>query len=121
MAGANISGIQERDDTPTVAVLKHYVANEQELDRQRSSSNIDTRTMQEIYTLPFGIAVAEGDPGRVMCSYNQVNGVYACENKATLTDILRDEYGFSGYVVTDFGATHSLTSNPPSLVAGLDH
>jgi beta-glucosidase len=120
MAGANISGIQEHDDTPTVAVLKHYVANEQELDRQRSSSNIDTRTMQEIYTLPFGIAVAEGDPGGVMCSYNQVNGVYACENKATLTDILRDEYGFSGYVVTDFGATHSLTSNPPSLVAGLD-
>jgi beta-glucosidase-like glycosyl hydrolase len=56
MAGANISGIQEHDDTPTVAVLKHYVANEQELDRQRSSSNIDTRTLQEIYTLPFGIA-----------------------------------------------------------------
>jgi beta-glucosidase len=101
-------------------VMKHYVANEQETDRQTSSSNVDQRTLREIYTLPFEVAIKKGHPGGVMCSYNQVNGSYACENATTLRRILKEEIGFDGWVVTDFGARHSLTATPPSLVAGLD-
>ena len=111
-------GIQ---DNPGVeAQLKHYVANEQEIDRNSSSSNVDLQTLHEIYTLPFQIAVEEGDPGSVMCAFNQVNHVYSCENATILGDILKSEIGFEGWVVTDFGAIHSLNSTPPSLVAGLD-
>ena len=101
-------------------MLKHFVANEQELDRQSSSSNIDPRTLREIYTLPFEIAVKNSDVGGVMCSYNDVNKIPACGNPDTLTTILRDEIGFQGWVVTDFGARHSLTAATPSLAAGLD-
>ena len=111
-------GIQ---DNPGVeAQLKHFVANEQEIDRNSSSSNVDLQTLHEIYTLPFQIAVEEGDPGSVMCAFNQVNHVYSCENATILGDILKSEIGFEGWVVTDFGAIHSLNSTPPSLVAGLD-
>jgi beta-glucosidase len=118
MAAAHIRGIQ---DNPAVeSVIKHYVANEQEIDRNRSSSNVDPRTLREIYTLPFEIAIKEGDPGGVMCAFNQVNHVYSCENAQILTQILRDEIGFAGWVVTDFGAIHSLDSTPASLAAGLD-
>ena len=118
MAGAHAAGIQ---DNPGVeAQLKHFVANEQEIDRNSSSSNVDLQTLHEIYTLPFQIAVEEGDPGSVMCAFNQVNHVYSCENAAILGDILKSEIGFEGWVVTDFGAIHSLNSTPPSLVAGLD-
>ena len=118
MAGAHAAGIQ---DNPGVeAQLKHFVANEQEIDRNSSSSNVDLQTLHEIYTLPFQIAVQEGDPGSVMCAFNQVNHVYSCENATILGDILKSEIGFEGWVVTDFGAIHSLNSTPPSLVAGLD-
>lgn len=118
MAAAHIRGIQEN---PAVeSVIKHYVANEQEIDRTRSSSNVDARTLREIYTLPFEIAIQEGDPGGIMCAFNQVNHVYSCENDEILNQILRNEVGFEGWVVTDFGAIHSLNSTPPSLAAGLD-
>lgn len=120
MAAANIQGIQE-DTPPDVAVesdLKHYVANEQETDRTSSSSNIDERTLMQIYILPWEIAIKEGDPGSVMCAYNQVNGVYSCENGNILNDILKDYIGFEGFVMSDFGAVHSTS---PSLVGGLDH
>jgi len=119
MAAANIRGIQD-DTSPDVAVeasLKHYVANEQETDRTSSSSNIDERTLYEIYILPWEIAIKEGDPGSIMCSYNQINGVYACENGTTLNEILKEYIGFEGWVVSDFGAVHSTS---PSLVNGLD-
>jgi len=119
MAAANIRGIQD-DTSPDVAVeasLKHYVANEQEIDRTSSSSNIDERTLYEIYILPWEIAIKEGDPGSIMCSYNQINGVYACENGNTLNEILKEYIGFDGWVVSDFGAVHSTS---PSLVNGLD-
>ena len=118
MAGAHARGIQ--DNAGVEAQLKHYVANEQEIDRTTSSSNVDLQTLHEIYTLPFQIAVETGDPGSVMCAFNQVNHVYSCENATILGDILKDEIGFEGWVVTDFGAIHSLNSSPPSLVAGLD-
>ena len=117
MAAAGVRGIQEGNrDKPVLATLKHYVANEQELDRQTSSSNVDERTLREIYELPFEIAVDRGDPASVMCSYNQLNHVYACENER-LNRVLKEDAGFDGYVMSDFGSVHSTA---PSLVNGLD-
>lgn len=117
LTAALVDGIQNGNvNEPVMAVLKHYVANEQELDRQTSSSNIDGRTLRETYDLAFQIAVSKSDPGGVMCSYNQINGVYACENPI-LNNILKGDDGYDGYVVSDFGAVHSTA---PSLAAGLD-
>ena len=117
LAAAGARGIQHGNpDKPVLATLKHYVANEQELDRQTSSSNADERTLREIYDLPFEIAVDRGAPESVMCSYNQINGVYACENPR-LNAVLKGDIGFDGYVMSDFGSVHSTA---PSLVNGLD-
>ena len=117
MAAANVRGLEDRNDgKPAIANLKHYVANEQETDREESSSNIDERTFRQVYDLPYEIAVKESDPGSIMCSYNQINGVYACENEV-LTTSIRDEMGFDGYVMSDFGSVHSTAD---SLNAGLD-
>ncbi len=117
MAGSMIRGMQDNPNEPVEAVIKHYVANEQELDRNNSSSNIDERALHEIYALPFEVAIKEGNPGGVMCSYNQVNSTWACENSATIGGILKTDIGFKGWVVSDFGAVHSTV---PSLVAGMD-
>jgi len=118
MAAQEIQGIQQGNPTePVEAVVKHFVANDQELDRQLSSSNVDDRTLHELDGLAFEVATKEGQPAGVMCSYNQVNGIYACESPNTLTDYLKDELGFQGFVVSDFGAVHSTA---PSLNAGLD-
>ncbi|WP_344263343.1 beta-glucosidase family protein [Actinomadura napierensis] len=117
LAAQGIQGLQKGDPAkPTMAVLKHYVGNEQETDRTLSSSNIDERTRKQIYDLPFEIAVRNARPGGVMCSYNQINGTYACENDL-LKDVLKNTLGFDGYVVSDFRAVHSTA---PSLNAGLD-
>ncbi|MFD4509183.1 beta-glucosidase [Streptomyces sp. NPDC058457] len=117
LAAAQTNGLQKGNpDRPTMAVLKHYVANEQELDRLASSSNLDERTQHEVYDLPFEVAIDGSSPGGVMCSYNQINGTYACENPL-LTDNLRKQLGFDGYVVSDFFAVHSTSA---SLKAGLD-
>jgi beta-glucosidase len=77
---------------------------------------MDGRTLREVYNLPFQIAISKSSPGGIMCSYNQVNGVYACENPL-LNNLLKDADGFTGYVVSDFGAVHS---TGPSMTAGLD-
>ncbi|MFC8680333.1 beta-glucosidase [Microbacterium ureisolvens] len=117
MAAANVRGLEDGNpDKPVIANLKHYVANEQEIAREESSSNMDERTFKQIYDLPYEIAVRKSDPGSLMCSYNQVNGVYACENEI-LTTSLREDYPFQGYVMSDFGSVHSTA---PSLNAGLD-
>ncbi len=117
LGAANTRGLQEGDpDKPTMAVLKHYVANEQETSRSTSSSNMDERTLRETYDLPFEILIDETEPAGVMCSYNQINGVYGCENPL-LTTNLRGLMGFDGYVVSDFGAVHSTAE---ALNAGLD-
>ena len=117
MAAANVRGLEHGNtDKPVVANLKHYVANEQEIDRQTSSSNIEERAFRQVYDLPYEIAVRESDPGSDMCSYNQVNGVYACENPI-LTTSLDQQMGFDGYVMSDFGSVHSTAA---SLDAGLD-
>ncbi len=117
LGAANTRGLREGDpDKPTMAVLKHYVANEQETSRSTSSSNMDERTLRETYDLPFEILIDETEPAGVMCSYNQINGVYGCENPL-LTTNLRGLMGFDGYVVSDFGAVHSTAE---ALNAGLD-
>ncbi|GAA4723139.1 glycoside hydrolase family 3 C-terminal domain-containing protein [Isoptericola chiayiensis] len=118
LAAANIRGLEDTNpENNVVANLKHYVANEQELDRDLSSSNMDERTMQQIYGLGFEIATREGDPASIMCSYNQVNGVYACENEDLLTDEVEDRWDYDGFIMSDFGSVHSTA---PSLDAGLD-
>lgn len=116
MAAATINGIQSDKSQPVMAVVKHYIANEQELDRQTSSSNVDGRTLRETYDMPFRVLLGKSSPGGVMCSFNQVNGVYACESPI-LKNILKAENGFDGYVVSDFGSVHSTGA---SLTAGLD-
>ncbi|KAL0952833.1 hypothetical protein HGRIS_007058 [Hohenbuehelia grisea] len=97
------------------ACAKHYIDNEQETARTTSSSNVDDRTQHEVYALPFIRSVMAG-VASIMCSYNQVNGTYACENDKMLNDVLKTELGFQGYVMSDWGATHSTLS----AVAGLD-
>lgn len=101
MGAAYIKGVQAEGVGTSV---KHYAANNQENLRMSSSSNMDERTLREIYLAPFELAIKEGKPDTIMNSYNKVNGIYTSENKYLLTDILRKEWGFEGYVMTDWGA-----------------
>ncbi|WVO12926.1 hypothetical protein L204_100534 [Cryptococcus depauperatus] len=98
--------IRGMQDAGVQACVKHYVGNEQERNRTTSSSNIDDRTLHEIYTHPFLRAV-QADVASVMCSYNLINGSWACEDPKTLNGILKTEYGFRGYVMSDWSAQHS--------------
>ncbi|MCG6955202.1 MAG: glycoside hydrolase family 3 C-terminal domain-containing protein [Gemmatimonadetes bacterium] len=98
-----------------IATVKHYVANNFEDARTSVSADLDERALHEIYLPGFEAAVAAG-AGAVMCSYNQVNGAFACDNPEVLTRILRDQLGFPGWVMTDWGARHSADA----LAAGLD-
>lgn len=113
-AVAAVRGIQSAG---TIATAKHYVANNQEADREVMSAAVDERTLREIYLPPFKAAVKEANVGSVMAAYNRVNGTYCTENERLLTEILKDEWGFSGYVVSDYGAVHSTV---PAANAGLD-
>lgn len=103
IASAFINGLQEKG---AGACVKHFVANDQEYERQRMSSEVDERTLREIYLEPFRIAVRKANPWAVMSAYNRVNGVYACENDHTLIDILKGEWGFEGIVMSDWGGTY---------------
>ncbi|MGB4714025.1 MAG: glycoside hydrolase family 3 C-terminal domain-containing protein [Defluviitoga tunisiensis] len=97
--------------------LKHYAANNQEYRRFTIDETIDERTLREIYLSNFEGAVKEGKPWTVMCSYNRVNGILASENKYLLTDILKEEWGFEGFVVSDWGAVDERVEG---IKAGLD-
>ncbi|CAN8100736.1 unnamed protein product [Discula destructiva] len=120
-AAQTIAGIQSEG---VMATIKHFVANEQEHFRQpwewalphALSSNMDDRTLHELYAWPFADAVRAG-AASVMCSYNQVNNSYACQNSKLLNGILKDELGFQGFVMSDWGAQHSGVA---SALAGLD-
>ena len=101
MAAAYIRGIQENG---VAACPKHFAVNSQELRRMAMDSVVDERTLREIYLTGFEIAVKEGRPRSIMSSYNKVNGTYANENAHLLKEILRDDWGFDGFVVTDWGA-----------------
>ena len=106
MAAGYIRGIQANGVS---ACPKHFAANNTELRRMASNSVMDERTLREIYLTNFEIAVREGHPKSIMSSYNMINGVYANENRHLLQEILRDSWGFDGFVVSDWGANNDFT------------
>lgn len=114
MAGSHIKGVQSKQVGTS---LKHFLANNQEHRRMTSDSVIDERTLREIYLAAFEGAVESAKPWTVMCSYNKINGTYASENRRYLTDILREEWGFDGYVMSDWGAVNDRVAGAQ---AGLD-
>lgn len=114
LAAAYIQGVQ---DQGVGTSIKHFAANSQEYRRLTCSSNMTERTLREIYLPAFETAVKEAAPWTVMCSYNRINGTYASENKTLLTDILRKEWGFTGFVMSDWGA---VADRVRGLCAGLD-
>jgi beta-glucosidase len=114
LGAAMIEGIQRQGVGTS---LKHYAANNQETDRLRVSADVDERTLREIYLAGFERAVMKARPWTVMCAYNKVNGTYASEHAWLLTTVLRDEWGFDGLVVSDWGAVHDRVA---ALAAGLD-
>lgn len=114
IAASQIKGIQSKNVGTSI---KHFFANNQEHRRMSSSSEMDERTAREIYLSAFEGAIKQSKPWTVMCSYNRINGIYAAQNKKYLTDILRDEWGFDGFVVSDWGATNDRVLD---LEAGMD-
>src|SRR5206468_12196211 len=114
MAVRSIQGVQSH---PVIATAKHYNMNMQEENRLEVDAQIDERTLQEIYTLPFSLAVQDGQVGAAMGAYNKVNGVHSCENPHLLTEILKQQLGFTGWVISDFEATQSTVE---AANAGLD-
>ena len=114
LGAAYVRGVQSQGVGTSV---KHFAANNQETDRMRVSSDVDERTLREIYFPAFERVVRDSDPATVMCSYNRINGTHASENRWLLTDILRTEWGFDGAVVSDWGA---VSNRAAALEAGLD-
>ena len=114
MAAAYIKGVQSRNVGTSI---KHFALNSQEHRRMSSSSDADERTMREIYLPAFETAVREAKPWTVMCSYNRINGTFASEDKWLLTDLLRNEWGFDGLVMSDWGA---VSDRVRGVAAGLD-
>lgn len=114
MAASYIGGVQSKHVGTSI---KHFMANSQETRRMSSDSRVDERTMREIYLPAFETAVKKSSPWTVMCSYNRINGTYAAENNWLLTELLRDEWGFDGFVVSDWGAVNDRVAG---VKAGLD-
>lgn len=114
MAASLVTGIQSRG---VGACVKHFAANNQETDRMRVSADVDERPLREIYLRGFEQVITESQPDAVMCAYNRVNGIYAAEDRWLLTDVLREQWGFEGVVVSDWFAVGDRVE---SLKAGLD-
>ena len=115
MGVAVTKAIQAHD---VIAMGKHYVVNDQEYERFRANVEVDEHVLRELYLLPFEMLVKDAQIAAIMSSYNRVRGVYATEYRYTLTDVLRTEWGFDGYVQSDFWSCRSCA---PSLNAGMDH
>jgi beta-glucosidase len=114
LGAALVEGLQSQG---VGASVKHFAANNQETDRMRVSADVDERTLREIYLPAFERVVKQAKPWTVMCAYNRVNGIHASEHRWLLTEVLRDEWGFDGLVVSDWGAVHDRVA---ALAAGLD-
>jgi len=114
IAGNAIAGIQSQH---LVSTIKHYALNDLETDRTTLSANIDRAAARESDLLAFEIAIATGKPGSVMCSYNRINAVYACEDDWLLNQVLKRDWHYPGFVMSDWGAVHSAAK---SALAGLD-
>src|SRR5579871_177243 len=114
IAGAAIRGIQSNR---IIATIKHYALNAQETSRHVLSANIDTAAARESDLLAFEIAIAQGRPHALMCAYNRVNGAYSCENDFLLNQVLKRDWAWPGFVMSDWGAVHSTEK---AALAGLD-
>ena len=114
LAAAFIEGVQEQGVGTS---LKHFAANSQEYRRMTISSEVDERALREIYLKAFEIAVKKAAPATIMCSYNPVNGIHTSDNRELLQDILREEWGFEGIVISDWGAVNDRVKG---ITAGLD-
>ena len=114
LAVANIQGIQSQG---IIANVKHFAVNNQERERFKISAEVDERSLREIYLPAFEASVKEGQVASVMGAYNKINGTYCCENRMLLTSILKGDWGFDGFVSSDFGAVHSTVE---SALNGLD-
>ena len=114
MVAEQVIGIQSNH---IVSTIKHYAINDQETDRNAGNSVLDHSAARVSDLLAFQLAIERADPGSIMCSYNRVDSVYACENSWLLTEVLRSDWGFRGYVMSDWGATHSTVA---AAKAGLD-
>ncbi|KAJ6786079.1 hypothetical protein PWT90_09852 [Aphanocladium album] len=123
LAAETVVGVQSQNVMTSVK-KQHYIGNEQELyrslegDIQAISSNIDDKTMHELYLWPF-VDLVKAGTANVMCSYNRLNQTYACGNSKTLNGLLKTELGFQGFVVSDWGAQHALTDAPNGLDMGM--
>jgi beta-glucosidase len=114
LAAAWVNGLQSRN---VGASLKHFAVNSQETDRMRVSADVDERTLREMYLSAFKRVVTQARPWTVMCAYNKINGVYASQHHWLLTEVLRDEWGYDGVVVSDWGA---VADRVAAVAAGLD-
>jgi beta-glucosidase len=114
IVGAQIAGVQSNR---IVSTAKHYAVNAQETDRGTGNSVVEEGALRMADLLAFEVAIERGNPASVMCAYNRVNGPHSCEHPFLLTQVLREEWGFKGYVMSDWGAVHSTA---PSANAGLD-
>jgi beta-glucosidase len=119
LAGTMVGSIMKGEQAQhVIGDIKHYALNDQESGRNAVNVNIDRRSMRESDLLAFEIGLQESNAAAVMCSYNRVNGDFACENKYLLTDVLKRDWNFKGFVLSDWGGTHSAAK---ASAAGLDH
>ncbi|WP_349627427.1 glycoside hydrolase family 3 C-terminal domain-containing protein [Alloacidobacterium dinghuense] len=119
LAGTLVGNLMKCEQAQhVIGDIKHYAVNDQETGRNIVNAVISKKAMQETDLLAFHIGINIGNPAAVMCSYNRINGDYACENKYTLTDVLKGEWGFKGLVLSDWGGTHSTEK---ASAAGLDN
>ena len=119
LAGTMVGHLSKgTQDQHVIGDIKHYVLNDQESGRKAVNVNIDERSMRETDLLAFQIGIRESNVAAVMCSYNRVNGDYACENRHLLSDILKDDWQFPGFILSDWQGTHSTAK---ASAAGLDH